>query len=420
MMPEPVTPPETDTGRRAQSVYDLEETLVKFITRLFVESYRLDNPTLNLAQVTAPSPPIVTDPDQVVPYDPTGRSQTLHLKVSPRVVRGRVPRTVTGEIALDKLPDCPAIIIQVVAAKVQNNETIATVRILVSAYDENPDGGGYQDVQNMIEAIALALTSFGQAGIDQSYPIIMPFEWKLVEADCFPHYVGEMTTEWELPSARPLPDSETFGIVPAEHIEFRGHYPGSVNHPLPPPYEPPPVPMIVLADSWPVSELNDPFSYGFYGTYSRIGEAFVASLSGKLHSAVFWLQPRAAGNPVPAFQIQAELYAAVGQIPTAVGSGAPLAVSQTIMSSDEVPAVGGLFEFLFDKSFELVAGQMYVVLVRNLAGSVTGNGIYCGCKFNFSPEDGAAYTNGNFCNASGQTWSADDYADMIFYVYVET
>lgn len=222
MQPEPVTPPSEDFGRRAQSVYDLEETLVRFIDKLFSESYRLDNPTLNLAQATQPTPPVVTGADEQVTYDYTERAQTLYLKVPPRVVRGRVPRTVTGEIQVDKLPDCPAIIVQCVGAKVQNDETVATVKICVSAYDENPDSQGYQDVQNMVEALAIALTSFGQQGIDQAYPIIMPFEWKLNENDTFPHFIAEITSEWELPSGRPLPDSETFGIVPAEHIELRG------------------------------------------------------------------------------------------------------------------------------------------------------------------------------------------------------
>jgi len=220
MIPEPVTPPENDTGHRAQSIYDLEVTLCGFIERLLTP-YRFDNPTLNLAQATAPAHPIVEDPDEVVPFDPTGRAQTLALKVVPRVERGRVPRTVTGEIAVDRLPDCPAVIVQAVAAKIENDCTHVTVRILVSAYDENPDSGGYQDVQNVSEAIWLALTSFGQQAIDKAYPIIMPIEWKLVEADTFPHYIAEMTTLWELPSARPLPDSEIFGLVPAEQIELR-------------------------------------------------------------------------------------------------------------------------------------------------------------------------------------------------------
>ena len=233
MMPEPVTPPERDLGRRAQSVYDLEKTLVGFLSRLF-DSARLDNPTLNLAQETQPmplivepqprlvtEPRIVTDPDEApVSYDPTERAQTLFLKVPPRVVRGRVPRTVTGEIAVDKLPDCPAIIVQVVSARVEQQSTFITLRILVNAYDENPDSSGYQDVLNMIETMAIALTSFGQQAIDDAYPIVLPIDWKLVEADTFPHYIGEMTTQWELPSGRPMPDLEKFGIIPAEHIEF--------------------------------------------------------------------------------------------------------------------------------------------------------------------------------------------------------
>jgi hypothetical protein len=227
-LPEPVTPPERDFGRRVQSAFDLEVTLVGFLTKL-LDAQRLDNPTLNLAQATGvdpraepPQPRIVHDPDEPpVSFDPAERMQTLALKVAPRVVRGRVPRTVTGEIALDKLPDCPHVIVQAIKAKVETQSTLVTVRMLFSTYDENPDGSGYQDCLNLIETAALALTSYGQQAIDQAYPIQLPIEWSLVEPDCFPHFVGEMTTTWELPSARPLPDPEVFGIVPAENIETR-------------------------------------------------------------------------------------------------------------------------------------------------------------------------------------------------------
>lgn len=215
MTPTPVTAPEDDLGVRAQSLYDLEATLVKFIQRI-VEPYRFDNPTLNLAQATQAAPPI--EPNPLVSFDPDERAATLTLKVPPRVERGRVPRTVTGELAVDRLPDCPSIIVQAVAAKIETASTFATVKILVNAYDENPDGGGYQDVGNLSEAIWIALTSYGQQGIDAAYPIVMPIDWKLIEADTFPHYIAELTTQWELPSARPLPDSETFGIIPAEQI----------------------------------------------------------------------------------------------------------------------------------------------------------------------------------------------------------
>jgi len=203
--PSPLTTP--DLNIRTHSAYDLEVVLVKFFERL-VNGLRLDNPTLNLAQ-----------PD-VIPYDYDERAQTVALKVKPRIERGRVPRTVTGEIDLDRLPDCPAIIVQVVDARVEIQETVLTVRILFSAYDEDPASRGYQDVLNMMEAAAIALTSFGQKGLDDAYPIVMPIDWKLLEANTFPHYCGEMTTKWQLPSARPLPDADEC-FIPAEHIEFR-------------------------------------------------------------------------------------------------------------------------------------------------------------------------------------------------------
>lgn len=188
------------------TAFGLEQALVRFITTLFGGTYRLDNPTLNLAQ-----------PD-VVPFDPTERAQTLEQKRAPRVVRGRIPRTITGEVAADKLPDTPNIIVQAVSAKVETPSTFVMARILFSAYDENADSQGYQDVLNMIEATAIALTSFGQGALEESFPIVLPLEWKMIEEDVFPHFIGELSAKFELPSARPLPDlAECF--IPAEHIE---------------------------------------------------------------------------------------------------------------------------------------------------------------------------------------------------------
>src|SRR5262245_28733968 len=197
-----------DYGVRTITSYDLEVTLVKHIKRLF-DVARLDNPTLNLAQ-----------PD-VVPFDYTQRAQTLTLKVPPRVERGRVPRTVTGEISVDKLPDVPAIIVQAVGAKVlldssQITKTV-TARIFVNAYDENPDSQGYQDCVNMMEALEIYLTSYGFMALDQAYAIELPIEWKVIEADTFPHFIGEMTTMWKLPAGRPMPDLLE-SIIPGEGV----------------------------------------------------------------------------------------------------------------------------------------------------------------------------------------------------------
>jgi hypothetical protein len=204
MMPQPITSP--DFHVRTRTPYDLEVTLVKFI-RPIVEAYRFDNPTVNLAQETEPEHPIVRDPDEPpVSYDPTERAQTLAEKQPPRVERGRIPRTVTGEIASDKLPDCPSVIVQVASARAEKDQTIITVKIYVCIYDENPNGGGYQDCLNVTEALVIPLTSFGQGALDKAYPLVMPIDWKLVEPDTFPHFISEITTDWQLPSGRPMPD----------------------------------------------------------------------------------------------------------------------------------------------------------------------------------------------------------------------
>ena len=223
MIPEPVTPPTRDSGHRAQSIYNLEKTLAAFIDKLFTDTYRLDNPTLNLAQASVPTQndQVPTDPDQPpVSYDYTERAQTLALKVPPRVERGRVPRTVTGEVAHDKLPDCPAIIVQAVSSKIDYTEQVVLVKICVSAYDEHPDSGGYQDLQNMIEVMTQNLASYGQKGIDQAYPIVLPMEWKLNETDTFPHFIAEITCHWQMATTRPLPDPDVIGMVPFEGAEF--------------------------------------------------------------------------------------------------------------------------------------------------------------------------------------------------------
>jgi hypothetical protein len=195
--------------------------LVAFIKQLFSEQ-RLDNPTLNLAQQPGAFPKSY-DPDQPpVSFDPTARAQTLALKVAPRVVRGQVPRSVTGEIAVDRLPDSPAIIVQAVSAHVftedSHNQKTVTVRILVNAYDENPDSGGYQDCINMVESLEIALMQ--SRVLDESYPLVMPIDWKLIEADTFPHFIAEMTTQWQLPAGRPMPDIDSWLMAPGEGLEF--------------------------------------------------------------------------------------------------------------------------------------------------------------------------------------------------------
>lgn len=169
----------------------LERTLAAFIKRQ-LEPYRLDNPQVNLVQ-----------PDEV-PYDALERHRSLALKVPPTVVCGFLPKTVTGAIDPEKLPGYPFISVRATEGRAdwrtatQGYDT-CTASILIGAYDENPDRSGYQDCLNMIGAIKFEFIRFRV--IDQSYSIIPPLTWALVEADLFPHFVAEMTTQWQLPLA---------------------------------------------------------------------------------------------------------------------------------------------------------------------------------------------------------------------------
>lgn len=219
MIPQRITDP--DLGVRTPTLYDLEKTLVAFIKQVVAE-YRFDNPTLNLAQSAEPvvTPQIYSPDEPPVPFDPEARAQTLALKVPPRVERGRLPRTVTGEIDAQQLSNFPSIIVQVVSGHVAIDQTTVTVRILVNMYDENPNSGGYQDCLNITEALAVALTSYGQGAIDQAFPIVLPIEWSLIEQDTFPHFIAEMTTRWTLESARPMPDDQITIGVPSEQFGF--------------------------------------------------------------------------------------------------------------------------------------------------------------------------------------------------------
>jgi hypothetical protein len=413
MIPEPVTPPERDAGLRRQTTYDLEVTLVGFLTKLF-SGARLDNPTLNLSQATQPEPLVVLDPDlPPVSYDPATRMQTLALKQPPRVCRGRVPRTVTGEIALDKLPDVPNIIVQAIKAKVEQPSTIVTVRILFSTYDENPDSSGYQDCLNLIEAAAMALTSFGQAGIDQAYPIQMPIEWTLVEPDCFPHFVGEMTTTWELPSARPLPDDVYFGIVPAEHIELRATYPGDTYPPPPPAYVPPPAPQLIY--SWPLEKQDDSGnSYGVQGAASDTDpfamlaayQALVLPQGGKLTSAKLFVKAKGG-----LFDTVVQLYAATGAEGAMQPTGPVLATSNVLPNASLV-AGGSLQEFIFSgaNQYALQAEHAYA-FVFTYAGAFPpqGEAINVGINWAQTPPNNGGYR--------GQSWSVDDWATWTLYLY---
>ena len=186
---------------RALSVFWLERTLIKYLQDL-LSGLRLDNPEVNELQ-----------PDQV-PYDFKARSESLIGKVPPKVYRAQIPRTVTGVVDVARLPNVPAVILQAVSGTVatEPDSSNATVRILCNVYDENPEGTGGEDLLNLTEKIFLNLGSDGQDVIDRTAAIVMPITW-LISEETFPHWVSEITTNWELPPLAPR------SIVSPYHLE---------------------------------------------------------------------------------------------------------------------------------------------------------------------------------------------------------
>jgi hypothetical protein len=413
----PVAITNPDFGVRTITAYDLEVALVKFLKQIF-DSARLDNPRVNVFQATQPEHPIVKSPDDPpVSYDPTQRAQTLFAKVPPQITRGRVPRTVTGEIDLQQLPNVPSIIIQAISGRVETNSTIVEAKICVAAYDENPNGQGYQDVLNMIETATFALAAWGQKGIDDAYVIVLPMDWKLEQADTFPHFAGEIATKWELPTASPLPGPGELNI-PGEVLDFKIEYPGSTNPPEPPPYVPPPGPSAPsLIYSWPVENQDDKgFSYGVMGNDSltmAMGGAFQAlalQQGGKLSSVKLWVRAQT-GN----FDCLVNVYAASGAPGLVLPTGPILATSEVIpaavLSVDRID--GAMQEFVFDgaNQIDLVAGQVYA-FVFTYAGTVAPpNGEFTYVGLNWVP------TLPNNVGYIQNGWNNDDYGTLTFYLY---
>lgn len=426
MIPHKITRP--DFHVRTRTMYDLERTLVKFLSQV-VEPYRFDNPTLNLSQATGPAHPIVRDPDSVpVSYDVTERAQTLALKVPPRVVCGCIPRSVTGDISLDRLANVPHVIVQAVSARAEKTETFATVRIFVCMYDENPDGGGYQDCLNMAEAIVIALTSFGQGAIDDAYPLVMPINWHLNENDTFPHYIAEINTQWELPSGRPMPDLSE-GIVPGESISFDIKF---ATHPdyepeKPRPYVPPVVPPEPtgpeITDSWP-KENNSGNNYPLRGNTQRNYQTIKGN-GKKLHMVEFVMNKVVSlSDPTESHLVGnlfAKLYASDGQLPigAALETSAPVAVQsiselslrvafpfsdQTLLELDGDYAIS-----LEKENADTQIWDSYWGFINNASDiGVPASGHYgvSGYKQYFTQD-----------TAEASSWSMAPTQDMIFYLW---
>ena len=171
----------------------------------------------------------------------------------------------------------------------------------------------------------------------------------------------------------------------------------------------------VLADSCPIENQNNDQECAMRGSYAAVAQSFTAT-GGKLHSVKFYLKRNTGTDPV---QIVAQLWNMTGTLgQNSSPVGAPLATSAP-MDSELVPEApaGALFEFLFDDTFELVAGTDYCIGAENLAGALTMGRISFGANISLARE-GSVHA-GNYAERSPipAIWNPNGGADLTFYLY---
>src|SRR6516164_7265676 len=93
---------------------------------------------------------------------------------------------------------------------------------MFNVYDESPEGHGLHDLLILTEMVGYELAASGQDAIARSFPIILPVNWKLIEAATFPHYLAEMTTNWSMQVAAPR---ITNNGLPEGYQVFEGRHP---------------------------------------------------------------------------------------------------------------------------------------------------------------------------------------------------
>lgn len=172
----------------------LERTLARFIAR-HVETYRLGNVQESMFKEGEVDP---EEPDEERPEE----FDDLTLKVPPKVIQGFAPKTVTGELDTSKLPAYPFISVRALSGRQdwtgRTPQEVVTASIIVGTYDEDPDRRAYQDCLILVGAIKLWLPRYRV--LDQSFSIVAPLSWEMSDADLFPHFIAEITTQWQLPT----------------------------------------------------------------------------------------------------------------------------------------------------------------------------------------------------------------------------
>lgn len=93
--------------------------------------------------------------------------------------------------------DYPFIILRLLSCKDEDNGSTATVKIIIGTYDEQADSKGWIDLLNIYNKIRLSLLE--KRVIGSKYRLKTPVSFILHEEQPYPQFVGEITTEWELP-----------------------------------------------------------------------------------------------------------------------------------------------------------------------------------------------------------------------------
>lgn len=91
--------------------------------------------------------------------------------------------------------------------------SIHSVRLLFGIYDDDYRCQGYTDIFNLMERTRQHLLIY--RFLDDTFRLLMPLKSKLIEADTFPIYFGEMSLRYE--TGRPaMPFSKHFHYIKTE------------------------------------------------------------------------------------------------------------------------------------------------------------------------------------------------------------
>jgi hypothetical protein len=176
--------------------------------------------------------------------------------------------------------------------------------------------------------------------------------------------------------------------------------------------EPPTGP--VLIESWPVEGQNDIGSYGIRDALTGPYQAFTAPRNCSVKTAKLSL--KRVGNPTG--DLVAAFRDGVGEYPGVTPGGRIIGSKKLDVSTVTDADDGALYEFEFLAPVALIGGQKYCLVLEKVSdgsGTSFASPDYLNVGFSFTFDASAQHAgNGGFNQGA---WTADDAADMIFYLY---